>query len=236
MADVVSWEELGPAFYAEWGWPEGQWMPEHMAILGPTGSGKSQFMTTVIDERCKLTGAHAVILVTKQADKTTKRLANEGWKIRTSWPPDYGETRVVFWPPGRSMTEGSSKQRKAVFDFLAELWKPDSNLILAFDEISYVEVELRLRPMIEQYWREARSLGITIVAGTQRPRNVSRYMHSEPGWSVAFRPDDEDDAKRVAEILGSRKLYTPLLMELERFHFLMVRRRTREAYISRLPI
>lgn len=235
MPDSVSWDELGPAFYSEWGWPEGKWQPEHLAILGPTGSGKSKFMTTVMGERSRKSGAHAVLLVTKKADDTTLSLKSEGWKIRRTWPPDYGETRTVYWPPGQDMQKGSAAQRKAVFDFLAENWKEKANILIGFDEISYVENELRLRPVVEQYWREARTLGITICAGTQRPRNVSRYMHSEPGWSVAFRPDDEDDAKRVAEILGSRRTYTPMLMELERYHFLMVRRRTREAYISRLP-
>ncbi|MFD9893714.1 helicase HerA domain-containing protein [Amycolatopsis sp. NPDC059027] len=235
MPETVPWAQLGPAFLHEWGWPEGKWTAEHLAVLGPTGSGKSRFMTTVVDERARASGAHAVILATKPADSTMKALQGKGWKLRRTWPPDYGESRVIFWPPARSMTEGSAKQRKAVFDFLAELWQPDANIIVGFDEIAYVETELRLRPMIEQYWREARALGITTVASTQRPRNVSRLMHSEPSWSVAFRPDDEDDAKRVAEILGSRRTFTPILLELERYYFLMVRRRTREAYISRLP-
>lgn len=232
MPETVGWSELEPAFVSSWGWPDGKWQPEHLAILGPTGSGKSWFMTTVIDARCKTTGAHAVILATKPADGTMKRMATRGWKIRRTWPPDYGETKTIFWPPQASMTVGNAKQRRAVFDFLAELWKPDANVILAFDEIAYVELELRLKPQVEQYWREARSQGITIVATTQRPRNVSRQMHSMPAWSVAFRPDDEDDAKRVAEIMGSRRLYTPILMELEPQQFLLVRRRTRDAYIS----
>jgi hypothetical protein len=132
------------------------------------------------------------------------------------------------------MTKGNAKQRHAVFEFMAEQWKPDANVIVVFDEIAYVEIELHLRQQIEQYWREARTMGITICAMTQRPRNVSRQMHSMPAWFVSFRPDDEDDAKRVAEIAGSRRLYTPILMELEPYEFLLVKRRTREAYISKL--
>jgi KaiC/GvpD/RAD55 family RecA-like ATPase len=234
MPDSVPWDELGPAFYEEWGWPGGKWIPEHLAILGPTGSGKTQFMMTVITERCRQSGSHAVVLATKPADDTVKSIAPKGWKIRRTWPPDYGENQTVFWPVGASMAQGNDKQRKAVYDFLAELWKPKANIIVAFDEIAYVENDLGLRRMVEQYWREARSQGITICATTQRPRNVSRQMHSAPSWSVAFRPDDEDDAKRVGEILGSRRNYVPILMELEPYQFLMVRRRTREAYISRL--
>ncbi|TCO52987.1 ATP-binding protein [Actinocrispum wychmicini] len=236
MPDTVPWDELGPAFYREWGWPGGTWIPEHLAILGPTGSGKTQFMLTAISERCRLSGAHAVVLATKPADNTVTSLAPKGWKLRRSWPPDYGETQVVFWPPGQSLTQGQeyAKQRRAVYDFLADLWKPKANIIIAYDEIAYVENELGLRRMVDLYWREARSQGITICASTQRPRNVSRQMHSNPSWSVAFKPDDEDDAKRVGEILGSRRNYGPILMQLEPYQFLLVRRRTQDAYVSKL--
>lgn len=232
--DTVPWDELCPGFLASWGWPGGRWEPEHLGIYGPTGSGKSLFMMTIITERSKASGAHAVVLATKPADKTMTGFTKDGWKIRRTWPPDYGEDRVVYWPPGASMAGGLVKQRKAIQDFLISLWKPKSNIILAFDEIAYVEIELGLKRMIEQYWREARSIGVTLCATTQRPRHVSRQMHSQSTWSISFRPDDEDDAKRVAEILGSRREYTPLLLELEPYQFVMVRRRTREAYISRI--
>lgn len=235
MPDRVDWNELGPEFISEWGWPNGKWDPEHLAALGPTGSGKTKFVTTVVDMRCTMTGAHAVILATKPADGTLTKLKTKGWALRRSWPPDYGETKVLYWPPGASMKSGNEKQRRAIFDFLAEQWKPDANVIIVFDEIAYVETELRLKRQIEQYWREARTMGITICAMTQRPRNVSRQMHSMPAWFVGFRPDDEDDAKRVAEIAGSRRLYTPILMELDPYEFVLIKRRTREAYISSLP-
>lgn len=232
--EFISWRELGPAFVGEWGWPEGKWSAEHLAILGPTGSGKSLFMMTAIDERCRASGAHAVVLATKPADGTMMSFTRKGWKLRRKWPPEYGETRVIYWPPGASITAGNAKQRQAVYEFLVSIWKPDANIIMAFDEIAYVEIDLKLRRIVEQYWREARTLGCTICATTQRPRNVSRQMHSAPSWSVAFRPDDEDDAKRVAEIMGSRREFTPVLMGLERYSFLMVHRRTRQAYISRI--
>jgi hypothetical protein len=156
------------------------------------------------------------------------------WKIKRTWPPSYGENRVIYWPPAGRPGEGLGQQRRAVFRALDELWKPQANVILAFDEIAYVEQDLNLRNVLTRYWREARALGITIVATTQRPRGVSRYMHSEPAWSVGFRPGDEDEARRVAEIMGNRREFTPALMALERREFIIVRRQTREAYITRV--
>lgn len=227
----VPWSDLKESLLDNWGWPEGHWEPEHMAILGPTGSGKTRFAGELLNERVKRTGAHAVMLATKPADKTLRKM---GWPIRRTWPPGYGEDHVIYWPPAGRPGEGPGKQRRAIREFLDDLWKPDSNIIVGFDEIAYVEGDLGLQRMINRYWREARALGITILATTQRPRNVSRHMHSEPVWSVAFRPDDEDDASRVAEIIGGRRTYRDVLMQLERYEFLVIHRRNREAYISRV--
>jgi hypothetical protein len=235
--DRVDWKELEPEFIGAWGWPNGKWEPEHLAILGPTGSGKSKFMGHILTLRCDRGGASAIIICTKPGDKTTAGLVRKGWKLRRNWPPQYAENKVIYWPPSGKpgSAEGIIAQRKAIQKALVDLWKEDSNTIVSFDEIAYIEDDLRLRPTITKYWREARALGITIVASTQRPRNVSRYMHSEPTWSVAFRPDDEDDAKRVAEIIGSRRTYTPELMQLNPYEFILINRRKRTAYISKLP-
>lgn len=230
----VPWRELEPEFLHNWGWPNGKWQPEHMACLGPTGSGKTFFYTHVLTERCRKSGAHAVILATKPADDTFKPLLRKGWKVRKTWPPGYGETRTIFWPKSGKPSEGPGRQRKAVREFLDELWKPQANTIVAFDEIAHIEVELGLRQAVNKWWRESRALGLTMLATTQRPRGVNRYMMSEPTWSVAFAPTDEDEATRVAEIIGGRKRYKDILMGLDTFEFLIIHRRRREAYRSRL--
>ncbi|QUH03834.1 ATP-binding protein [Saccharopolyspora erythraea] len=235
MVERIPWDELEPAILDHWGWPGGKWQPEHMAVLGPTGSGKSYFATHLLHQRVTRSGAHAIIVATKPADSTMTRMARQGWVIRRTWPPDYGQNRVIYWPTSGKPSEGIARQRQAVFEMLDELWKPDANVIIQFDEIAYIEHELKLSPLIAKYWRESRALGITLMAMTQRPRFVSRYMHSEPSWSVAFRPDDEDDAARVAEVIGGRRKYKPILLDLEPHEFLIVRRRKREAYISKLP-
>lgn len=237
VLERVEWTDLEPYFLSNWGWPEGKWGPEHVAITGPTGSGKSFFYTHVLHQRAIRGGAHCVILATKPADATLKRLTTKemGWKLKTTWPPEYGENRVIYWPRSGKPGEGVARQRQAVANMLDEMWKPDANVIVAFDEIAYVEEELRLRSWITKYWRESRTLGLTIVATTQRPRGVSRYMHSEPSWSVAFKPQDLDDMRRVAEILGNRE-FIPDIMELQRREFILCKKATGEAYISQLKV
>lgn len=232
--EVVPWDTIEDDFISQWGRPDGEFDPEHLSIVGPTGSGKSLFQTYVLKKRAEIRGSYVVIIATKPADRTMQRM---NWPIVHKWPPPWGKhEQVIFWPKPQKGEFGYKSVQLALAHMLQDIWVPRANRIVVFDEIAFVEQELRLAPIVNRYWREARSLGITIVANTQRPRNVSRYMWSEPAWAVAFRPDDEDEARRVSEFLGSRRKYLPALMELAPHQFLMVRRRKREAVISKLVV
>jgi hypothetical protein len=234
----VGWDDgLGEEFIRTWGRPRGKNMPEHVSIYGQTGSGKSYFERWILQERARRRGSHVVILATKPADKT---LSSMGWPVVTDWPPGYGQDQVIYWArqPGKpGDPEGLVAQQHAVRHLLDELWQPDANVVLAVDELAYVVEDLRLRSIATRYYREGRALGITIVATTQRPAGVVRQMHSEAGWRVAFAPTDEDDAKRLAEVLGNRRYYSEVLAELnrEKFEFLLQRKLTGESYISSIP-
>src|SRR5882757_6664772 len=66
---------------------------------------------------------------------------------------------------------------------------------------------------------------------------VTRYPHSEAGWTVSFKPKDQDDRKRIAEVFGNRRYYLDVLKSLdaERHQFVMKRELTGEVCISSLP-
>lgn len=237
LPERVSWEELGPEFFRAWGYPHEHWMPEHLAIYGPTGSGKSFFEKTILMERARLRGSHIVLICTKKADKT---ISSMGWPIVHTWPPSKGWSdrrkteQVIFWAKGSLSRVDRDRQAAMIDDLLSKLWTEDANIIVVFDEIAYVENELGLSTHIDTYFREGRSQGITVVASTQRPSNVSRFMHSETSWSVFFTPKDEDDAERMAQVAGNKAYYTRVLQQLRRdqYEFLLVHNLTNEAYIS----
>lgn len=242
LPERVPWEIAGPDFYRAWGRPRGRLSPEHVAIYGPTGSGKSWFERTILMERARLRGSHVVIVATKPADETLRGM---GWPITTVWPPKRGwrdkkgsHDQVIFWAKADGLNkDGRDQQREAITDLLSQLWRPNSNTIVAFDELAYIETELDLSTTVTTYFREARALGITIVANTQRPSGVTRYMHSEAGWSVFFAPKDAEDAERCAQVAGDKLYYTRVFRELRRdkFEFLMVHSLTNEAIISSIP-
>lgn len=230
----MPWEQLGPEFFRSWGRPRGKVMPEHLSIYGPSGSGKSHFMVYAAAERARLRGSHVVMIATKRADRT---LTDAGWPIITDWPPSYGQNQVIYWARGGLSDDQQEEQRARLRRIMSALWVPDSNKVVCWDELPYVCSDLGLRRPVTTYYREGRGLGITNVAVMQRPTDVSRYVHSEAGWLVAFAPGDQDDRERVAEVYGDRAYYRDVLAGLnrERYEFLIQRKLTGEAFISSLP-
>lgn len=229
------WEELGPAFIQQWGRPGGRFDPEHLTVYGKSGGGKTYFVGQILAERARVRGSHVVIVATKRTDRT---LRNLGWPIIAEWPPGYGQNQVIFWARAKGISaEHRIPQRAKVKRLMDTLWVPDSNIVIYWDELSYVETMLKLKPEMETYYREGRANGITNVASMQRPTGVSRLAHSEAGWTVAFPPKDADDRKRVAEVLGDRQRFSLVLDQLDRtkHEFLIRHDRTGETYISHLP-
>lgn len=227
---------IGPTFMREWGYPtkggKRKREPEHVEILGQNGSGKSFFVVTILKERARLRNAVIVVVFTKPDDDT---IASLGWPVIEKWPPDYGKNQVVFAPKAKGISkEGMQQQKAAIYDLLNKLWVPRSNVIIYFDEVAYVCQDLGLNAQVQKYLREGRALGITVVGTTQRPQGVTRYLHSEAKWTICFAPKDDADAERMAEVLGSKRLYMPILKMLNRqnYEFLIVHNLTGKMFIS----
>lgn len=232
----VPWAELEPSFIRSWGQPQGKFDPEHLSVYGCTGSGKTYFISRALKARVKVRDSHVVYIVTKPADKTIKEF---GWPVIEEWPPRKrkGMERVIFKATADGLgAEKMEAQREKIYNLLENIWVPEANIVVGVDEMGYLEEELKLGLILRRYFREARSQGITLVTNAQRPQGRSRLMHSETFWKVSFAPNDQDDALRVAEVLGDRKLYMEVLASLDpdAREFVIVHTRSRKAYISRI--
>lgn len=231
--ETVPWRDLEHEFLNSWGRPAGRVESEHVAVIGPTRSGKSYFLTYIAKARAALRGTACTVIATKAADKT---LRDTGWPVIRDFPPSFdARNNYILWPQA-SQDENASLlgMHRTIKKALNSYWTPDANRLVIFDEIAFIEQELKLKTLINRYWRESAALGITVAATTQRPRNVSRYMWSEPAWLVSFRPPDEDEARRVAEIIGGKRLMLDSLLSLTRHQFIIINRNEREAFISKL--
>ena len=226
-----------------WPWPQvrdyfalNHKQGEHVSAEGPNGSGKTTLMLELLIERGQRRAAngrpaHVTILETKRRDKTMEGLLGLGWKRITridEWPPAYGEEHVVVWPPAGDLRTRADRMKAFFETVLAEIDESGAQ-ILYIDEAATFSLPkpdgFGFRGYLNNYWKESRSNGISLFAGTQRPVDVPRPMWSEPYWLFLFRPEDEDDLKRVAELSGSKQLVLEVLPQLDHHQFLMLRRR-----------
>ena len=230
----VAWSELGPQFARIWGRADPKDpQPEHAEIVGQNGSGKSYLMCTMLQDRARARKTGAVIVCTKKADRVFAKL---GWPVID----DLGELRkhpnAIFWPQTKAMgLKRKEFHDRKVSELLHHLWQKDANTIVAFDEIGYVEsLSGEMKALVQQYWREARSLGITVVGMKQRPQGALRDMHSEAYWTAAFKPKDRADLERWAELFGARRDWMPVFDSLDRQkrEFIIGNPVYDEAYIS----
>jgi nucleoside-triphosphatase THEP1 len=241
--EQVPWSELEPDFTAAWGRHDpGDPQPEGMEIVGQNGSGKTYLLCSVLQARMIRRQTPAVIVCTKKADRVFDRL---GWPV-VDRPDDLNKhPNAIFWP----QTSAMGNERKAFYDrkisdLLSRLWVADSNRIVAFDEIGFVEsLSGDTRATVQQYWREGRSIGITTVAMKQRPQGAGRDMHSESYWAAAFKPKDRGDLERWAELFGAPRDWMPVFDSLsehgdrgEQREFIIRHSRSSEAYISWIDV
>lgn len=234
QVERVDWRELGPHLIEVWGHRDGHVDPEGVTVYGPSGSGKSTMLGHLAMERNRRWGSHVIYVATKKTDST---IAGFGWPITDRFPPNYGQDCVIFWAKAKGITAATRVEQKAkVKRLMNQLWVPESNRLVIWDEVPYLEGSLGLKTEMETFYREGRTLGITNMTGAQRPAGMNRYVHSENVITIAFRPKDADDRDRVAEVFGDRAYYRIVLSDLNRQdrEFLIKDERSGEVYISRL--
>lgn len=217
---------------------------EHCAIVGPNGSGKTQLGLTL----CRLIGsrmaddrrpARVVVLQYKPRDDTLAVVGD--WPIIKKWPPSYGEEHCIIWPRGGPPSEAARRQR-AVFAPLLDRVYQEGKQTVYIPEAAYFERPqpngLGLKGTMEQFWGTARSLKLTVISDTQRPKHVTLLMWTEPAWLFIFKLESRQDLKTVAEYSGREIDVFNIVPKLGEHEFMCIRRQRhageQEIYVSKL--
>lgn len=217
---LVRWEDFAPRFR----WNQG----EHLALVGPTGQGKTHLALKLLPMR-----GHTVILGTKPRDKTLAGLKGEGYRRIEQWPPPNSDAnRVLLWPKWKGPMD-TRRQAEVLRHALLNIFHEESWCVFA-DDVQYLTDMLGLRRMLDMLWLQARALGISVVAATQRPRNVPRAMWNQSSHLFIWGTNDEEDLKSLGGLGGfSSKKVRGIVAELPKHHALYLNTRDRRMAVTK---
>lgn len=222
------WED----FLTYWrrSWHQG----EHVSYIGPTGSGKTTLALGLLPAR-----QYVVALATKPRDATMDKLVRSaGWKQIASWddrPPLIGTTqRLVLWPPFRK-PEDINNQQYQIDRAMRTIFTAGGWTVFA-DELFYLGRQLKLNPLLELYWTQGRSLGLSLVGGTQRPAHVPLLAYDQPTHLFFWRDNDETNLRRIGGLGGLHSgRIRATVAALPRHVALYVNARTGEMFTTLAP-
>ena len=244
----VPWSELGPQFAAAFGQTDpNDPQPEHLAVYGQNGTGKTHAAGIIYQQRAYVTGRPSIIFAHKPVDPTLVKI---GFPIVNTWDQlvrkvQDGHVNLIYWPRTRLM--GHARHRwydTRMTDVLDRLWvsatpKAPADTDIVLDDVGFIERSLPdTLGRLEQFLREGRAPGFSVGLLKQRVQGGSRLEASETQWTLGFRPKDDDDLERWAQLFGSKRNWMPVFRTLDRVkrEFVLKHAVTQQAYISWMDV
>jgi hypothetical protein len=222
MVETIDWN----SFLSRFRWHQG----DHLSIIGPTNSGKTTLLLKLLYKRDYVT-----IIGTKPEDDTLSnfRKVHKEYQITPVWPPAQASYRNILWPK-YTQPGDENKQRRAI-DYALRSMFTDRGWCVVADEIWYLSNVLKLDGLLQSYYLQGRSIGLTLAGATQRPRGVPLEMYSQATHLFLFRTGDDYDRQRLGEIgMANTRLIRDTLETLPFRTFLYVNAATGEMCISRV--
>lgn len=217
----VSWAE----FCSRFDWKQG----EHVALVGPTGQGKTTLALQLLNLR-----SWVVVIATKPKDATLGGLVRHGFQLIRSWPPPNDQARrVLLWPRWRSPLD-TRKQAGVIRSALLSIFREGAWCVFA-DDVQYLTTQLGLRDVLTMLWLQARSLDISVMAASQRPRWAPREMWTQSTHLFIWGTNDAEDLKALSGLGGmDTKVIRSTVATLAKHDVLYINARDRRMAVTRL--
>lgn len=224
MAPRMPWDEFITDHFK---WRQG----EHVALIGPTGQGKTTLLTHLLPLH-----PYVVVFATKPKDESMERLIRTGYVPIKKWqsldPQKF--PRRVLWPDAMSLNSDAT-QSQMFHDAFGRIYR-EGGWTVAIDELWYIINILKLERDVKTYLLQARALGISLLAATQRPAWVPLEVYDQSTHLFFWRDNDETNLRRLSGIsFRSADLIRSVVADLEKFQVLYVNTRTGEMFRTRSP-
>lgn len=217
----VSWHE----FLSErFEWEQGQ----HVTILGTTDGGKTTIMKAILPRR-----RYRAIFACKPKDPLISACRREGYTVVRHWPPPTHVERCVFWPKIERMSDANA-QRQAFYNALYHIYE-SGGWCIAFDEAAYIARTLGLGHVLKFFYEQARTLKVSVVTLSQRPKEIPLLAYSCARHVFLLRETDAVNLKRLSEISGvNSQAVKRIVPTLPPFHCLYINSRTGDMVITKV--
>ncbi len=243
-APTVSWAEL-------YGYLGQQFKQgDHVAIIGPTGSGKTHVAFPVAELR-----AHVICVACKPADPLVSEALDRGYWLNQTDELEVPyvdgrplHSRVVYWPrlgerarrrlPQSQVLAAEKRYQKPRVGAAIGYVRNEGHWALLLDEGTWVCRDLNLQRDVDSALFQFRTLNSSVIILGQRPSWMGRYVLSSPTHLFLFSTNDGDDRKALGDVSGvDTKVVAELVARLdyERHEFLYIDTRRRQMFRSIAP-
>lgn len=184
-----------PEFVADMQWRQG----EHLTAVGPTGSGKTTLTNNLLEKR-----RFVIFAATKKRDPTVDWLKkNQGFRVvnRIEQLHPQVHNRFIYKPSFPDV--GARGLRDQHAEFFRELLNHvfvNGNWTLDLDEVRYLTEFLGLTQEYELLLLQGRSLGVTVLSKTQRPKRIPLTAFDQATHLFFWKDNDEENLKRIASL------------------------------------
>jgi ABC-type dipeptide/oligopeptide/nickel transport system ATPase component len=194
--DPLDWRRMEwREFLASFKWRQG----EHLITVGETGSGKTTLLSKIVPMR-----TYVVVFVTKTKDSSFDKSKWPGFTVMREWNRNRAAQleRVLLWPSaGKTIPQTIDNQRRVFETALNEIFR-DGGWCVVVDELQWMVDQLRFDLHMRTYQHQARSSGITVVTGFQRPSHVPVITYGSASHAFVSRQSEDQDVKRLAALGG----------------------------------
>lgn len=199
-------------------WRQGQ----HATLIAPTGQGKTTLARELIP-RIPAIRHYVMVLATKKRDKTLDAFSD----YRVMEVPQEWAERVIVRPQFPRDVDAMLKSHRDTFRRALTVAFHSGGWTVYADEVAYLSDDLNLRQDLKRIWMQGRSDGVTLIAATQRPRNIPLEAYDQPTHLFLWRDTDRENVRRLADIAGNvdRAAIMARVARLPRYQFIYVNTR-----------